>query len=214
MTIESILSGKNNIGETRRERQGSTHHESTVTWNGGCEIFDPECSFESTGEESTEWANARGKQREQQGMQLKGIQLQRSFEEGERFRHGVGGLLKQGYGITRRGQAHQFFIVFQWTDEELVTRQHSCEDKAEDDRRDTTTDESLPGFLRGEFRQLGSTVEEAKNVRHDVIADDQRDRKEEPNHPYKDLSVSLSLWRGTRSVNYLRRYSESFDGWK
>ena len=40
--------------------------------------------------------------------------------------------------------------------------------------------EAFPGLLRRQFDERRATEEEAKHIRHDVVADDHRHRNQEP----------------------------------
>lgn len=80
-------------------------------------------------------------------MQLKWIEIQSLFQQGKWFWHLISCFLEENHRCAGSRDPIDRFIVFQWTDEELVLTQDSSEDKSEDQCGNATADKTFPSLL-------------------------------------------------------------------
>lgn len=102
------------------------------------------------------------------------------------------------------------FRVFDWANEELVLAQEVREDDSEDNRSESTSDETFPGLLRAELDQRSLAEEEAEHVSHYIVANNHHDRNDEPNHSW-NVKSKLTEVKVDRHSTHLQRYSEWWD---
>jgi hypothetical protein len=69
----------------------------------------------------------------------------------------------------------------------LVAHEDVGHDHSENDGADPSANKTFDGLLRRNLDQLGATKGDSANVGEDVIGDDQRSGKEEPNHSLENI---------------------------
>lgn len=72
-------------------------------------------------------------------------------------------------------------------DEVLGSRHDVCQEHGEQNSHDPSTNETLDCLLGGELDELRASKCHSADVREDVVGDDQRCGKEEPDHALKDV---------------------------
>lgn len=93
--------------------------------------------------------------------------------------YGVGRAMKTGPDVCAE--------VVDRANEVLVAHEDVGEEDAEDDSEDPGADETLDGLLGGELDKLSASESDTAEVGEDVVADDQRNGQEEPDHAFEDV---------------------------
>jgi len=74
-----------------------------------------------------------------------------------------------------------------WTYEVFVPHQDIRHANSKDNGKNPCSHKSFHGLLRREFDELCTAECDAADISKDIVADDQGDREEEPNHSLKDI---------------------------
>ena len=74
-----------------------------------------------------------------------------------------------------------------WTYKVFVPHQNVSHADSKDDGENPSSNKSFHGLLWREFYELCTAKCDATNISKDIVANDQGDRQEEPNHSFKDI---------------------------
>ena len=74
-----------------------------------------------------------------------------------------------------------------WTYKVFVPHQNVSHADSKDDGENPSSNKSFHGLLWREFYELCTAKCDATNISKDIVANDQGDREEEPNHPLENI---------------------------
>lgn len=93
--------------------------------------------------------------------------------------HGVGRAMKASPDVCAE--------VVHRANEVLIAHEDIGEEDAKDDSENPGADETLDGFLGGELDKLSAPESNTAEIGEDVVADDQRNGQEKPDHSFEDV---------------------------
>ena len=105
------------------------------------------------------------------------IALKSGINVGSEILYDVSILELDSHGLT---YVHRTYEI-------LVAHQNVGEYDAKDECENPSPDETLDGFLWGQFDELGASKCHAAHVGEDVVRDHKRDREEKPDHALKHV---------------------------
>lgn len=159
--------------------------DTTVARDRLAKVLDVEGALQTRGKESTERSNERGEGREAEDVELHGLNVE-SLVEAEHFERewlrdesGVEGAFQAGQNIGSE--------IIDGADEVLVAHQDVGHEVAEDNSANPCAEETFNGLLGGKLDQLGATKGDTADVGEDIVGNDQRGGKEEPDHALEDV---------------------------
>lgn len=179
--------------ETHDELAVHTVSNTTVAGDRLAKVLDLERALQTRGKESTERSDERGESSKGQDVELHGRNVDGLVDaqhcQGVRLgdENGVGHTLQAGQNVGTE--------VIDRADEVLVLHQQVGHEVTEDDGADPGTEETLNSLLRRQLDQLCATKRDTADVGENVVGDDQRCGKEEPNQALEDVvhhKVSLN----------------------
>lgn len=159
--------------------------DTTVTRNRLAKVLDVEGALQTRGKESTERSNERGKSSESEDVELHGLNVE-SLVDAEQFEGEGLGDKSRVQGAFQASQDVRSKVIDR-ADEVLVAHQNVGHEVAEDDGANPSTEETLNSLLGGQLNQLCASEGDTADVSEDIIGDDQRGGKEEPNHALEDV---------------------------
>lgn len=168
--------------------------DATVTRDRLAKVLDLESTLETGGEEAAKGSDKRSECGENQNVELDRLNMEGLVHAGPlrdmvRLGHEgrVGRALK-----TRQDVGTQ---IIDGADEVLVAHQDVGHEVAEDDGANPRAKEPFDSLLGGQLDKLGATEGNTADVGKDIVRDDERGGKEEPDHALQDVvhdKVSLN----------------------
>ena len=144
-------------------------HEAAMSGNSIAKVFYLKRALKSAGKEASEGPNRRRKYRQGQRMLLERMQV--DLEVGQ---HIIGGHLEHAQRLTiLSSHALTRVVILERTHKLLVIAEQRGHGEAEQDCGERAAYIALPGFLGRQFDEPCLTEEEAKHVRHYIVANDQ-----------------------------------------
>lgn len=150
-------------------------HEPTMARNCITKIFNLKRSLEPTRKKSTKRADRRRKQRQSQRVYLKRVQIHFWEYKRENLWQIVRLKFKNARRLTIvRVYAFARVVVFERAHKALILAQNCAQNEPKQNRRKRAANKTLPGLLGRELDESRLAEKKAKHVRHDIVADDQR----------------------------------------
>lgn len=160
--------------------------DATVTRDRLAEVLNLEGTLKTGGEEAAKGSNEGSEGGEDQDVELDGLDMEGLVHAGPlrdmvglRHEGRVGRALK-----TRQDVGTQ---IIDGADEVLVAHQDVGHEVAEDDGADPRAKKALDCLLGGQLDKLGATKGDTADVGKDIVRDDERGGKEEPDHALQDV---------------------------
>ena len=144
-------------------------HEAAVSRNSVAKVLNLKGPLKSAGKEAAEWSNCGRKYRQGQRMLLERMQVDLQIWQqiiGGHLEHGERLAIFSSHSLTR-------VVILKRTHKLLVIAEERGHGKAEQDCGERATYVALPGLLGRQFDKSRLTEEEAKHVRHYIVANDQ-----------------------------------------
>lgn len=166
----------------------AVHSVRNTTMSGDrlAKVLDLESPLEARGEETTKRRDQRSKRRENQDMELNGLDVECRAKSGPlrnvvrlRDKSGVGRAFQSGQDVGTE--------VIDRADEILVAHQDIGHEVAETNGAKPSAQESFDRLLGRQLDQLRATKGKTADVGKNIVRDHQGCRQEEPNHTLQDV---------------------------
>lgn len=167
--------------------------DTTVARNGLAKVLDLESALETGSKESTERSDQRSESGEGQDVELNGFHPE-GLVQAKDFKRVRLRREDRVWDTFKTGQSIRAEVV-DGTDEVLVTDQQVGHEITKGNGAGPCAEESLNSLLRGELNKLCPSKANTANIGEDIIGDDQRSGKEEPDHALENVvhdKVSLN----------------------
>lgn len=177
--------------ETHDELAVHAISDTTVARNGLAKVLDTKRALQTGGKESTKGGNEGGESSKAQDVELHGLDVESLIQ--------TQGLIQaedfEGVGLRNEGRVRDTLEtgqnvrteIIDGANEVFVAHQHVGHKETKDDRADPSTNETLHSLLRRQLNQLSTSEGDTTDVGENVIGDDKRRGKEEPNHALEDV---------------------------
>lgn len=167
--------------------------DTTVARNGLAKVLDLESALETGSKESTERSDQRSESGEGQDVELNGFHPE-GLVQAKDFKRVRLRREDRVRNTFQTGQSIRAQVVDR-TDEVRVTDQQVGHEITKGNSAGPCAEESLNSLLWGELNKLCPSKANTANVGEDIIGDDQRSGKEEPDHALENVvhdKVSLN----------------------
>lgn len=160
-----------------------------MTRNGVAKVLNAEGSLQSTSKESTKWSNQRGKSGKHSSVEV------HRHEGDDIHTSPLGNVSRQLVDLTNE---HRVWVTM-WivvdgsmqvcsrADQVVGLRQEVGEQNSSNTGTDPCTHETFDGFLWGNFNQLRPTKRDSTEIGENVVDNDQRSRKHQPDDSVEDV---------------------------
>ena len=163
-------------------------HEPTMARNRVAKIFNLKRSLETTRKKSSKRPDRRRKQRQSQRVYLKRVQIHLRENKRENLGQIVRLKLENARRLTIvRVYAFARVVVLERAHEILVLAQDRAQNEPKQNGRERAANKTLPGLFGRELDEPRLAEEKAKHVRHDIVADDQRNGQQKPNQTLEHI---------------------------
>lgn len=176
--------------ETHDELTVHTIRHTTMARNGVTEILDVEGALQTGREETAEWSNERGKCGEDKNVELHG--------SNNNLGRQVGPVGRDEWQLVCLGQEDGVDLaleasedigskIIDWTDKVFVAHQEVGQGETEKNGETPSSEETFDSLLGADLDQLCAAKGNTANVCKDIVGDDERCGKEEPDHALEDV---------------------------
>jgi hypothetical protein len=159
-----------------------------VAWDCLSEILDVEGSLQSRCKETTEWSNQTGKGSHEDDVELNWADLNRCAKDWLQPEWDIEDLVVEDWvGCALQAGQNIGSEVLNGTDEVAELHQDVGQNQSDDNGAKPGSNKSFDGLLGRYLDKLGATESDAADVGEDVVGNDKRDGKEEPDHAFENV---------------------------